>query len=317
MPVPSNGEARPCSTVEPVSATYQGRAVRHGRFKAFGKGRVGDSSGTLMAPNIRMIASPPPNHFKGHDRAAATMEPDTNVLFTFGDSSGNPSRSAKSIADTPHYITATLTMGAKEAYRIDARLQELKIKHFGTDGMEQVPFHACALRNRLFWKTRNLALVDESFAAIFDDIVDIVLNMDAIIDVVIMDKRPANSTFRSTNTTVKSWNRAFDILYQTLLRSPDTAHVILLDRYDDVTNRIVGKIFAQAPGPFVGIDTLRTTTMPGPMFVTSRSCNLIQLADMIAYIVAKVNKTNDAGFFARWYALIEPKISRVLYDSVD
>ncbi len=245
------------------------------------------------------------------------MEPDTNVLFTFGDSSGNPSRSAKSIADTPHYITATLTMGAKEAYRIDARLQELKIKHFGKDDVEQTDFHAYALKNRLLKYTNNMALAKKQMHVIFDDIVEIAINMDAIINVVIMDKRPIDNTFRSLNTTVKSWNRAFDILYQTLLRSPDTAHVILLDQYDDVTNRIVGRIFAQAPDPFVDIDTLRTTAMPGPMFVTSRSCNLIQLADMIAYIVARVNKSNDAGFFAHWYALIEPKISRVLYDSVD
>ncbi len=37
------------------------------------------------------------------------MEPGTTALLTFDDSSGNPSRSAKSIADIPHHITATIT----------------------------------------------------------------------------------------------------------------------------------------------------------------------------------------------------------------
>ena len=197
------------------------------------------------------------------------MEPDTNVLFTFGDSSGNPSRSAKSIADTPHYITATLTMGPKEAYRIDARLQELKIKHFGKDDVEQTDFHAYALKNRLLKYTNNMALAKKQMHVIFDDIVEIAINMDAIINVVIMDKRPIDNTFRSSNTTAKSWNRAFNMLHQTLLRSPDTVSVILLDRYDDAANRLVGKVFVQARSLLADADNFVDRPIPLPMFVAS------------------------------------------------
>ena len=246
------------------------------------------------------------------------MEPGTSVLLTFGDSSGNPSRSEKAIADTPHYIVVTITMDAREARRVGVLIQKLKIKHFGEDNLERAEFHAHALKNLLFWLFKDMTLVNKGINAIFDDIVDIVLNMDAIINVVIMDKRPANGTSSPANTVEKSWNSAFSMLYRALMRSFDPVNMILLDRYDEATNRTVSRTVVQALRPLVNAGSpVEEAAIPRPMFVTSRSCNLVQLADMIAYIVARVNKKKDTGPFARWCALLEPKISHMVYDTVD
>ena len=243
------------------------------------------------------------------------MEPGTNVLLTFGDSSGNPSCSAKSIADTPHYIIVTITVGVREAHRLDALIQELKIKYFGKDDPEQAEFHASALRNRLFWETRNLALVDKRFAAIFDDIVDIVLNMNAVINVVIMDKRPTASSSGSIRTMINSWGYASYLLRQTLLKFPfDMVSMIMLDRYDDKTNKIVRDVVEQSLRPLVGVgDSIGRAVMPRPVFADSGFSNLIQLVDMIAYIVSRANRGKDAGLFSSRYAMLEPKFSNIFH----
>ncbi len=246
------------------------------------------------------------------------MKPCTGVLLTFGDSSGNPSRSEKAIADTPHYIIVTITMDAGEARRVGVLIQELKIRHFGEDNLERAEFHAHALKNLLFWLVKDMTLVNEGINAIFDDIVGIVLDMDAIINVVIMDKRPANSASSPANTVEKSWNGASSMLCRALMRSFDPVNMILLDRYDDATNRTVNRTVVQALRPLVNAgNPEEEAAIPRPMFVGSRSCNLVQLADVIAYIVARVSKKNDAGPFARWCALLEPKISHMAYGTVD
>ncbi len=246
------------------------------------------------------------------------MEPDTNVLLTFGDSSGNPSRSAKSIADTPYYITATITMDARESQRVGLFMQELKKKHFGGRKLERMEFHAYTMKNHLFKHTKNADLAKMHYDAIFDGIVDIVLNMNATINVVIMDKRPFSDTHQSSQITAQSWGYASFLLRRTLLSSPPgKVSMILLDRYNDETSMTVGKTIAQTLRPIAAAGgPMDRLVMPRPVFVNSMSCSQIQLANMVAYIIGKVNGDEEPESFARWYALLEPKISHMLRKSM-
>ncbi len=239
------------------------------------------------------------------------MKPGTNVLLTFGDSSGNPSRSEKAIADTPYYIVVTITTGVPEAHRIDGRMDRLKKKYFDGRRLERAEFHARVLLKHLLWQTKNIDIAHKKFEAVFDDIVEIVLDMDAIINVVIMEKRPIDEMTRLEDTTIKSWDYAAHMLQPVLLRSPpNTTNLTLLDTYDDATNRNVNEIIVQRLKPFINVGGFAGRTAMRPVFVNSRLSNLIQLVDMIAHIMTKVSRHEDAeGSFARRYALLEPKIS--------
>ena len=247
------------------------------------------------------------------------MEPGTNVLLTFGDSSGNPSRSAKAIADTPHYIIVTFTTGVPEAHRIDGRMDRLKKKYFDGRRLERAEFHARVLLKHMLWQTKNIDIAHKKFEAIFDDIVEIVLDMDAIINVVIMEKRPIDEMSRLEDTTIRSWSRASVLLRRTLLRfPPNTTNLTLLDTSDDATNRDVNKIVMQYLQPFINVGGFAGRTAMKPVFVNSRLSNLIQLADMVAYIMTKASRREDAeGSFARRYALLEPKISSIFRGTVN
>ncbi len=246
------------------------------------------------------------------------MEPGTNVLLTFGDSSGNPSRSAKAIADTPHYIIVTFTTDVKEAHRIDGRMDNLKKKYFDGRRLERAEFHARVLRRSLLWQTKGMKKAKESLEAIFDDIVEIVLDMDAIINVVIMEKRPTGETLRSDNTTIKSWGCASVLLRRTLLKfPPNTTNLTLLDTSDDATNRDVNNIVMQYLQPFINVGGFAGRTAMRPVFVNSRLSNLIQLADMVAYIMTKASRRDAEESFVRRYALLEPKISGIFRGAVN
>ncbi len=241
------------------------------------------------------------------------MKPGTNVLLTFGDSSGNPSRSEKAIADGLYYIVVTITMNVTEAHRVEELMEKLKKKYFDGRRLERAEFHARVLRRSLLWQTKGMEKAKESFEAIFDDIVEIVLDMDAVINVVIMEKRPIDEMSRSEDTTIKSWDYAAHMLQRALLRSPpNTTNLTLLDTYDDATNRNVNEAIVQRLKPFINVGGFAGRTAMRPVFVNSRLSNLIQLVDMIAYIMIKVSRHDDAeGSFARRYALLEPKISRI------
>ena len=246
------------------------------------------------------------------------MEPGTNVLLTFGDSSGNPSRSEKAIADGLYYIVVTITMGVTEAHRIEELMEKLKKKYFDGRRLERAEFHARVLRQRLLWQTKDMEKTKESLEAIFDDIVEIVLDMDAVINVVIMEKRPIDETLRSDNTTIKSWGCASVLLRRTLLRfPPNTISMTLLDTSDDATNRDVNGIVMQYLQPFINVGGFAGRTAMRPVFVNSRLSNLIQLADMVAYIMTKVSRRDAEESFVRRYALLEPKISGIFRGTVN
>ena len=248
------------------------------------------------------------------------MEPGTNVLFTFGDSSGNPSRSAKGIADTTHYITVTITMPAKEAHRIDALMQHLKVTHFNQGQPEYTEFHAHQLAKRPGRSAQNNKDTDVNFKNIFDAIVNIVRDMDAIIDVVVMDKRSSDKRHKSSSIITKNWNHASDALYRTISRCSSQTTCVILLQHDNLTNGIVSKIVTRALLPLASASSAGGTVIPRPFFVNSGFCNPIQLADVIAYIVGRVNAGKDARFsalFADWYDQLKPKISHMIYISAE
>jgi len=86
----------------------------------------------------------------------------------------------------------------------------------------------------------------------------------------------------------------------------------MLDRYDDSTNRTVARTMAKFLGP--PMDPAKphsVTVIPRPVFVVAESCPVLQLVDMLAYIVSKNYKVGGSGVFGRLYSQLEPHISHI------
>lgn len=242
------------------------------------------------------------------------MEPHPRVLLTFGDSSGNPSRSKKGYEDSAHYIVVTATMDAREAQRVDAQVQELKAKYFGGIRPERASFHGYRLLHRLIRQTGNRPRAEQLFREVFEDIVMITRSMDSTINMVILDKRFPDRNYKTTRTVIASWTHASDMIRRTLLKSQSSIiGAVMLDRYDGPTNRIVSRTMA----PFLDLSMAPASScfraaMPRPIFVDSESCNMVQLMDMIAFLVARNKKAGASDLFAHLYAQLTPHISHTV-----
>lgn len=217
------------------------------------------------------------------------MEP--RALLTFGDSSGNPSRSKRGYEDSTHYIIVTATMDMREAQRVDAQAEALKAKYFGGINPERVSFHGHQLLNKLFRHAGNRLHAKQQFKETFVDVVKIAKNMDSTINAVIMDKRFPDENHRSSNTITSTWTQVSQMMRQNLLDSPSgTTCAIILDRYDTATNRIVSSTISKLLHPLANPCKFSAgAPIPRPMFVDSTSCNLVQLVDMLTFAIAKIH----------------------------
>lgn len=238
------------------------------------------------------------------------MEPCPSALLTFGDSSGNPARTKKGCEDSAHYVIVTATMDMLEARRVDAQMQFLKAKYFVGANPDRVSFHGYQLLNRL---SRHGPGAKRRFEEVFDDIIDITKNMDAVINAVVVNKGLPDEAHRTSSTVIASWAQASDMIRNTLLAgSRNAIGMTMLDRYDDSTNRIVARTMAKfLDPPMYAAKPHSVMVIPRPIFVVAESCTVLQLVDMLAYIVTKNHKGGGSGVFGRLYSQLAPHISHM------
>jgi len=96
----------------------------------------------------------------------------------------------------------------------------------------------------------------------------------------------------------------------------ETVGIAILDRYDDATNRVVGRAVSQGLSQLGRVRHPRSTAVPYPMFVDSRSSNLVQLVDMITYVVARDETSQEDGAFSGWRRRLSARIDRTIRLSI-
>jgi len=235
------------------------------------------------------------------------------ALLTFGDSSGNPARTKKGYEDSGHYIVVTATMDMREAHRVDARIQALKPKYFGKTNPERVSFHGNQLLHSLIRHIGNRRLAEQKFKEALGDIVKITQSTNATINTVVMDKHFPDASYKSSSTVIATWAQASRMLYQDILDSPPNTYcVLMLDRYDAATNRIVSSTINKFLCPLLDYSKPAPKTLiPRPVFVDSVSCSGVQLVDMIAFITAKNSKSIDQ--YVQLYSQLKPALSHTVH----
>jgi len=239
------------------------------------------------------------------------MDPCPRAFLTFGDSSGNPSRSKRGYEDSTHYVIATAMMDMREAHKLDAEVEALKRKYFKKLKLERVSFHGNQLLHNLIRYTGNRRRAEEKFKGVCADIVKIAQNTNATINLVIMNKQFPREDYSTMSTVVASWAQASDMIRQNMLNlCPDAIGAILLDRYDDSTNRIVARTLTRFLEPPTNSGNPAVPKIiPRPIFVYSTTCNTIQLVDMIAFIVSGDIRHAPPGMFKNLRAQLQPHIS--------
>lgn len=238
------------------------------------------------------------------------------TMLMFGDSSGNPSLTSGGLAGSARYIVGTAIMDAPTARRIDSLVLGLKRRHLGIDPMK-VDLHGSALRKTLSRITRDRDSAESVFGSMVNGIIKIVEGNDFVINMVITDKgRPSEKTgYKGVART--SWFRAADMFRQNMLRvSHETVGIAILDRYDDATNRVVGRAVSHGLSQLDPVRHPRCTAIPYPMFVDSRSSNLVQLVDMVTYVVARNETSPEDEAFSGWRGRLSSRIDKIVRVSI-
>jgi len=238
------------------------------------------------------------------------------TMLMFGDSSGTPSLTGGGLAGSPHYIVGAITMNAPAARRVDSLVLDLKRRHLGTDPM-RVDLHGSALRKTLSRITRDRDATETVFGAVVSGVIRIAEANDFSINMVITDKSRSSKKSGYKAVARASWSHATDMFCQDMLRvKRETVGIAILDRYDDATNRVVGRAVSQGLSQLDLLRNAKSTAMPYPMFVDSRSSNLVQLVDMITYVVARHEASPDDEAFLKWRRRLSPRISKMVRTSV-
>jgi len=235
------------------------------------------------------------------------------ALLMFGDSSGNPSMARGGFVDSRHFIAGTITMDAGEAHRVDEAILGIKRRYFSRADPVRIEFHGSALRKKLNLHTGNRARAEKMFYSIFNELVDVTSDSGALVNMVIMDKVAPVETSGHVGVISRTWGHAADLFRQNLFRSErETVGISILDRYDDATNRVVSKAIAQSLEQIGSFAQKAIGAIPHPILVDSRSSNIIQLIDIITYIVASnVNESNGTEF-TKMYRRLLPSIGRII-----
>lgn len=250
-------------------------------------------------------ASPPMEGAQGGGRA----------VLMFGDSSGDPSRSARSIKNGRYYTVCTITIDATEACRVDSLIRDLKRRHIPNRHPDSIELHGSTLKRDLGAYTRDGHEAAKKFCEIYDSIVEIVCGMDAIVNIVVVDKEPARETGGHMWVEHRAWNAAASLFGNAMgaSRSPAVGMAVL-DEYDPVTCATVRQAVSQALEPFaLGATKGHAVAIPCPVFARSASSSMIQLADMIAYMAARSYRLGGDRRFARWYGQARQRFSNVVW----
>lgn len=127
------------------------------------------------------------------------------------------------------------------------------------------------------------------FSDIIDEPVGTTRGSDMVISMVIMDRGAPAEPAGGASVLGKPWAHAAGMFRQNILHSkPDTAGIAILDRHDDASNRMASRYVAQSlrqPGPPAQGTSGRAVLHP--MFVGAMSSNIVQLVDIITYIVSQ------------------------------
>jgi len=206
------------------------------------------------------------------------------TMFMFGDSSGDPSRSERSIRAGKYYVVCTIAIDGAEACAVDAMVRNLKQEEFPGMDPHSIELHGSALKRTLGEYTHDRHAAEKKFSDIYGATVNIVKQMNAKVSLVVVDKgRPAE---RSDHAQVerKAWGAAASLFGQTIAASHSPViGMAILDEYDAATSATVSRAVSRALGPLApGTARGHAVAVPNPVFAASSSCSLLQLADMIA-----------------------------------
>lgn len=228
------------------------------------------------------------------------------VYFLYADGSGQ-TRIKNSRSNNGLYILSGVLVHEKDWRIVEQKLDDLKRILFPRLRSNKWELHAYHIwNNREFFARRELDLSITKKEEIFSRVVNVACESKITVINVIIFKDMLEQR-RSSAVMKSSWQRLTarfeDFLRHKMLYSDDG--LLFVDSSQKVPEtEIKEAVLAEIRRKNSQLGSHRV--IENPIFVESHRWNLIQLADMIAYITHRAYKKDPR--FKRWFQLLQPKM---------
>ena len=226
------------------------------------------------------------------------------MYFLFLDGSGQ-TKIKHSSQDNGMYVLSGVLVHEKDWKSIEKRLDEAKQELLPKIPPHRWEFHAQDIWNdKEFFAKEGLSLAKKE--EIFSKVVDLACKSEITIISVIIFKDRLKRRY-SSEVMKQSWTLLVGGFERFLKQKPIQTNNGLL--FMDSSQKAPDAEIMNVVRRLVGGSSKRRDihhTIENPIFVESHMWNLIQLADMIAYVIHR--HYNEDPRFKKWFELLEPKM---------
>ena len=226
------------------------------------------------------------------------------VYFLYVDSSGQ-TKIRRNSQDNGLYILSGVLVHENDWRSVEKRLSDVKKDLFPKLSPDKWELHAQEIwHSKEFFARKELGLNFAKKEEIFSKVVDAACESDIAVVNVIVFKDMLEQ--RRSMTVMKSSWRRLTVRFEDFLKSFHANNgLFFIDSSQktpetEIKNAIVGGV--RMRGRRLG----SRRVIENPIFVESHRWNLIQLADMIAYVVHRHYQKDPR--FERWFELLESKM---------
>lgn len=231
------------------------------------------------------------------------------VFFLYVDDSGQAGIS-RSRRDNGLYVLGGAIVHETRWKGIEADLTNIKKKFFPMMDPEEWELHAHDMwHNRGIFSDEKLGINYDQKQRIFSEVLEIARLSDATLIGVVIYKDNLKDRYAVPRPMAHAWTLLVDQFENFLKRhSPGTnAGMLCIDASDKGTecniSALISKLVKNGT-PFQSVDHV----VENPLFVKSHLRGMIQLSDMIAYVVHRHHKGNSQ--FKAWFEDLFPKTYR-------
>lgn len=208
------------------------------------------------------------------------------------------------------YITVGVIVHEKDWRSTESRISAVKREMFPELDPRGWELHAYDIWNsRNFFADRRLGMNLKKKLEIFSKIIDLSCRLDITVVGVTMFKDKMVGVYTSPTVTSYSWLFVVERFEHFLAQKPTGTNngLLLIDASQKIPELEIRRALRNAI-KMGGIRHRIDHIIEDPIFVESDTHNLIQLADMVAYVLLKHYKGDSK--FEEWFGLLKSKMYR-------
>lgn len=224
------------------------------------------------------------------------------MYFLYSDSSGK----SKVYKDRPNclFVLTGLIVHEKDWQKIENLLTTLKISLFADEDPEKWEIHAYEIwNNENFFEKINFPKKKE----IFQGVVDLILSAEITIISSVMDKDVMNEKYSNPRVLEYAWTFLVERYDHFLNDKPNTTNngLVFIDSDDASIELEIKKILTKLVRKGSSHQWIEHV-IEDPIFIKSHLRNLIQLTDIVAYVIHRRQRGDSE--FKKWFDQLTTKM---------